>query len=119
MIRTVHTLDANGRTLGRLATEIATLLRGKNKVGFTYHQDHGDTVVVLNAAKVRLTGKKETQKSYYRHSGYPGNLRKISYLEMKATHPDRIISHAVKLMLPDNRLRAIWLKRLTVKAGER
>lgn len=118
MQRTIHNIDAAGKTLGRLATEVAVLLRGKNKVGFTFHQDHGDAVVVTNAAKVRVTGKKAQQKKYYRHSSYPGGLREISYLEMQATHPERIIELAVRTMLPDNRLRNNWMKRLTVKKGD-
>ncbi|HUD20453.1 MAG TPA: 50S ribosomal protein L13 [Candidatus Saccharimonadales bacterium] len=119
MTRETHTLDASDKVLGRLATEIANLLRGKHKIGFTYHQDHGDKVIVLNADKVKLTGRKETQKKYYRHSGYPGGLREISYLEMKAEHPERIIQLAVQNMLPDNRLRAKWLERLTIKVAEK
>lgn len=115
---TTHTIDANGKILGRLATEIATLLRGKNKVGFTFYQDHGDRVVVKNADKVVLTGNKATQKKYYRHSSYPGGLREVSYAEMKATHPDRIIRLAVQNMLPNNRLRNGWLKRLIIETGE-
>ncbi len=115
---TTHTLDANGKVLGRLATEIATLLRGKNKVGFTYHQDHGDRVVVKNADKVVLTGNKATQKKYYRHSSYPGGLREVSYKEMSEQHPDRVIRLAVQNMLPNNRLRTGWLKRLIIETGE-
>lgn len=118
MKRTIHRIDATGKVLGRLATEIAVLLRGKNKVGFTYHQDHGDAVQVVNAEKVRLTGRKAVQKKYYRHSGHPGGLREISFQEMIATHPERVITLAVRTMLPDNRLRADWMKRLTVTKGE-
>lgn len=117
--RTIHQIDASGKILGRLATEIATLLRGKNKVGFTYHQDHGDRVVVTNAEKVRVTGRKEQQKMYYRHSTYPGGLREMNYAELMKTHPERIIQLAVKTMLPDNRLRNEWMKRLTVIVGEK
>lgn len=116
--KTVHQIDADGKILGRLATEIAVLLRGKNKPGFTYHQDHGDFVTIQNAEKIRLTGKKESQKMYYRHSQYPGGLTEISYKEMKANHPERIIELAVYGMLPDNRLRAGWMKRLKVNVGE-
>lgn len=115
--RTHHQIDAAGRTLGRMATEIANLLRGKGKLGFTFHQDHGDRVTVTNAEKIRLTGKKETQKKYYRHSTYPGGLTEITFLDMKKDHPERIIELAVKNMLPNNRLRNEWLKRLTVVAG--
>lgn len=117
--RTTHQIDASGKILGRLATEIATLLRGKNKVGFTFHQDHGDRVVVVNAEKIRVTGRKEQQKMYYRHSTYPGGLREMNYAELKKSHPERIIELAVKTMLPDNRLRDQWMKRLTVIVGEK
>ena len=117
--RTTHVIDAEGKVLGRLATEIATLLRGKNKVGFTFHQDHGDIVIVKNADKIVVTGNKATQKKYYRHSTYPGGLREISYAEMKATHPDRIIKLAVRTMLPDNRLRSGWLKRLIIETSDK
>jgi large subunit ribosomal protein L13 len=117
MERTTHTFDATGKTLGRLATEIAVLLRGKNKVGFTFHQDHGDRVVVTNAEKVRVTGRKADQKMYYRHSTYPGGLREMNFTTLQKTHPERIIELAVKNMLPDNRLRNEWMKRLVVKAG--
>lgn len=110
-----HTIDAEGKVLGRLATEIATLLRGKNKVGFTFNQDHGDRVVIKNADKIVLTGNKATQKKYYRHSSYPGGLREISYKEMHELHPDRVIRLAVQNMLPNNRLRTGWLKRLIIE----
>lgn len=113
-----HTLDADGKILGRLATEIATLLRGKNKVGFTYYQDHGDRVIVKNADKIVLTGNKAAQKKYYRHSSYPGGLREVSYAEMSAQHPDRVIRLAVQNMLPNNRLRTAWLKRLIITTEE-
>jgi large subunit ribosomal protein L13 len=115
---TTHQIDANGKTLGRLATEIAVLLRGKNKPGFTFHQDHGDKVIVVNAEKVRLTGRKEAQKMYYRHSTYPGGLSKMSFLQLRQEQPERIIEQAVKGMLPVNRLRPLWLKKLTVKRGQ-
>lgn len=113
-----HHIDATGRTLGRLATEIAVLLRGKQKIGFTFYQDHGDFVEITNPEKVRLTGKKATQKKYYRHSQYPGGLREISYATMLETHPERIIYLAVRNMLPDNRLRDQWLKRLSIRVGQ-
>jgi large subunit ribosomal protein L13 len=114
----VHTIDAEGRVLGRLATEIAVLLRGKHKVGFTYHQDHGDQVIVKNAEKVVVTGRKATDKQYYRHSTYPGGLKQTSYAQLQAAHPDRIIRLAVRNMLPNNRLRNIWMKRLVIEAGQ-
>lgn len=111
---TTHTIDAEGRVLGRLATEIALLLRGKNKLGFTFHQDHGDRVVIKNADKIVVTGRKQTDKQYYRHSTYPGGLKQISYAKLQATHPERIIQLAVRNMLPNNRLRKIWMKRLVI-----
>lgn len=113
-----HIIDAEGKVLGRLATEVAVLLRGKNKIGFTFNEDHGDKVIVKNAAKVALTGNKATQKKYYRHSQYPGSLREITYEEMKQTHPERIIQHAVRNMLPNNRLRPSWMKRLVIEQGD-
>jgi len=117
MIRATHNIDANGKILGRLATEIATLLRGKNKVGFTYHQDLGDKVVVVNAEKVRVTGRKASQKMYYSHSGHPGSLKETNFEKMQKENPEKIIYLAVRNMLPDNKLRALWLKRLEIKKG--
>src|SRR3989344_8123321 len=111
--RTTHKIDASGRILGRLATEIATILRGKNKTGFTLHEDHGDLVVVSNANKIVVTGNKLSQKMYYTHSGYPGTLKGKPLSEMIETKPERVIMLAVRNMLPDNRLRQHWLKRLT------
>ncbi|MEX1052090.1 MAG: 50S ribosomal protein L13 [Patescibacteria group bacterium] len=118
MERATHTIDASGKVLGRLATEIAVMLRGKNKVGFTFHQDHGDKVVVTNAEKIVVTGRKAEQKNYYRHSGHPGGLKTVGYKTMREKHPERIIMLAVKTMLPANRLRNNWLKRLEVKRGD-
>lgn len=115
---TIHTIDAEGKVLGRLATEVAVLLRGKNKVGFTFHEDHGDKVIIKNAEKIHVTGNKASQKMYYRHSTYPGGLREITYKEMHKTHPDRIIRLAVQNMLPNNRLRTGWLKRLIIEVGD-
>lgn len=113
-----HLIDAEGQVLGRLATKIAELLRGKSKIGFTYNQDLGDRVVVYNAAKVRLTGKKSTDKKYYRHSHYPGGLKVMTYKELNAKKPGEALYLAVRNMLPKNRLRQIWLKRLMIIAGE-
>lgn len=113
----VRTVDATDRPLGRLATEIAGIIRGKGKIGFTYHQDHGDRVIVINPALVKLTGRKMEQKKYYRHSSYPGGLKVIPIAKMLATHPDRVILHAVRNMLPDNRLRARWLKKLEIRVN--
>lgn len=111
--REIHHINAEGRILGRLATEIANLLRGKNKVGFTLHQDHGDKVVVSNAALIAVTGKKLSDKIYYRHSTYPGSLKEKTLAKMLETKPDQVITLAVKNMLPNNRLRQHWLARLT------
>ncbi len=117
MERAQHYLDANGKTLGRLATEAAVLLRGKNKIGFTYNQDLGDFVTINNCEKIRVTGKKATQKMYYRHSTYPGGLTEIRYDQMMIDHPERILELAIRNMLPDNRLRSNWMERLSVKVG--
>lgn len=117
LIREKHRIDASGKILGRLATEIAVLLRGKHKLGFVLNNDLGDFVDVYNADKIRVTGKKMTQKMYYTHSTYPGGLTETSFEKMLKTHPERIIEQAVKNMLPDNRLRAQWMKRLNVTTG--
>ena len=112
-----HTIDAEDQVLGRLAVRIAGLLMGKNKTIFVRHLDTGDFVTVINAGKVKVTGKKSEQKAYYRHSGYPGGFKETGYEEMLATHPDRVIEFAVKGMLPQNKLRASMLKRLRVYEG--
>jgi len=113
-----HLIDASDQVLGRLATRIARLLMGKHKPMFTRNMDTGDCVVVINAEKVRLTGDKTKQKVYYRHSGYPGGLKTVSYEKMMATHPTRIIEHAVKGMIPHTRLGSSMIKKLRVYAGE-
>lgn len=110
-------VDAEGQVLGRLASKIALILQGKRKPIYTPHLDVGDFVVVVNAEKVRLTGKKWEQKVYYRHSGYPGGLKAIKAKDMRATHPERLIWLAVKRMLPKNKLGRRMLKRLKVYAG--
>ncbi len=110
-------VDADGKVLGRLASKIAFRLRGKHLPNFTPHVDTGDFVVVINAEKVRLTGKKWDQKMYYRHSGYMGGLKSTSAKKMRDEHPERIIYHAVKGMLPKNRLGRKLLKKLKVYAG--
>jgi large subunit ribosomal protein L13 len=109
-----HVIDASGKTLGRLATQIANLLMGKHKPTYVPYLDTGDYVIVLNAAKVRVTGKKAKQKTYYRHSGYPGGLKAETFEKMLAAHPTRVIEHAVKGMLPHNRLGRAMLKKLKV-----
>ena len=113
-----HLVDASDEVLGRLSTHIAALLMGKHKPLFCRNLDVGDFVVVLNADKVRVTGNKMKQKMYYRHSGYPGGLKTTSLETMMQTYPTRVIEHAVKGMLPKNRLSAGMMKRLKVYAGE-
>jgi len=113
-----HVIDASGKTLGRLATQVASLLKGKHKPIYVPHLDTGDYVIVLNAAKVRVTGKKLKQKTYYRHSGYPGGLKAVTYEEMMSAHPTRVIEYAVKGMLPHNRLGRAMFKKLKVYAGD-
>jgi len=113
-----HVIDASGKILGKLATEAAKLLMGKHKPTFSRHLDTGDFVVIINAEKVRFTGKKAEQKLYHSHSGYPGGLKTINLERLMETHPTRVIEHAVKGMLPHNRLGAKMLKKLKVYAGE-
>ncbi|MFC1941475.1 50S ribosomal protein L13 [Chloroflexota bacterium] len=113
-----HIVDASGKVLGRLATQIASLLMGKHKPIFSRHLDTGDYVVVTNAEKVSVTGNKTKQKLYYRHSGYPGGFKSISLEMLMQTHPTRVIEHAVKGMLPHNRLSARMMKRLRVYVGD-
>ena len=110
--------DAEGKTLGRLATEAARLLRGKNKPIYSPHLDTGDFVVIINASKVRVTGKKAQDKIYYRHSQYPGGLKSITFSKLLATHPERVIEHAVKGMLPHNPQGRAMARRLKVYAGD-
>jgi len=110
-------MDASGKTLGRLASEVAGLLKGKHKPIYSPHLDVGDYVIVVNAAKVRVTGGKLTQKIYYRHSQYPGGLKSTSLKRMMETYPNRVIEHAVKGMLPHNRLGAAMFKKLKVYPG--
>ncbi len=110
-------VDAEGKVLGRVATEIANILRGKDKPVFTPHVDVGDCVVVINAEKVNLTGKKWAQKVYYRHSGYIGGLKAVVAKEMLEKKPEELIRHAVKGMLPKNRLGRQMLGKLKVYKG--
>jgi large subunit ribosomal protein L13 len=112
-----YLVDAEGQTLGRIASVIAATLRGKTKPTYTPHADMGDFVIVVNAEKVVLTGKKETQKLYSRHSGYPGGLRRRSVREVRASHPERIVQSAVRGMLPGNVLGESQLRKLKVYAG--
>jgi large subunit ribosomal protein L13 len=112
-----HVIDADGAVLGRLAVQVANALRGKDKPVFTPHLDAGDFVVVINAEKVVLTGKKETDKRYMSYSGWKGGERYRTVAEVRAAHPERLIIHAVKGMLPKNRLGAQLLTKLKVYAG--
>lgn len=115
--RTPVVLSARGKVLGRLATEIATILRGKDSVGFLAHQLSGRKVIVTNAKEFIVTGRKMDQKMYYSHSGYIGNLRSQT-LKEKMDKPGDVIRHAVRGMLPDNRLRQHWLKNLEIREEE-
>ncbi|HUF49427.1 MAG TPA: 50S ribosomal protein L13 [Longimicrobiales bacterium] len=110
-------VDADGQVLGRLASNIAQILRGKHKPMFSPHLDVGDFVVVVNAEKVRLTGRKEEKKTYFRHSGYMGGERHVPFREVKEKHPQRIIELAVKGMLPKNNLGRLMRRKLKVYAG--
>lgn len=110
-------VDATGQTLGRLATRVATLLRGKGKPYYTPHMDTGDFVVVVNAARVRVTGKKLTDKIYYHHTGFRGGLRSAPLAEMLARKPEFVVTHAVRGMLPKTKLGRRLLKKLKVYAG--
>ncbi len=110
-------LDADGVVLGRLATRAANLLRGKGKPSFTPYVDCGDFVVVVNAAKVKLTGKKESEKIYHHHTGFPGGIRSVRAEDMRARHPERLIERAVIGMLPKNRLSKALLTKLKIYAG--
>ena len=112
-----YLIDAEGEILGRLATKIASILRGKNKPEYTPHVDTGDFVIVINAEKIQVTGKKETDKKYYRHSGYPGGLKIASFQELMAKNPAAAIEKAVKGMLPHNTLGDEQFQKLKVYAG--
>jgi large subunit ribosomal protein L13 len=115
--RSWYVIDAEGAVLGRLASEVATVLRGKHKPTYAPHLDAGDHVVVVNAAKVRLTGEKEGKKVYYRHSQYPGGLREIPYGQLAERRPERLVEQAVRGMLPKTRLGRQMLRKLSVYAG--
>jgi large subunit ribosomal protein L13 len=112
-----YVIDANNQVLGRLATQIATLLRGKHKPTFTPSMDGGDFVVVVNAEKIRVTGRKEFQKVYYHHTGYPGGIRQTTYREMRERHPERILRNAVWGMLPKNRMGRKLMTKLRIYPG--
>ena len=112
-----YVIDATGHVLGRLATQIATLLRGKHKPTYTPSMDGGDFVIVVNAEKIRVTGRKSEQKVYYRHTGYPGGIKATPYKLMLAKHPERILRSAVKGMLPKSRMGRQLLTKLRIYGG--
>lgn len=112
-----YVIDASDQPLGRLASRVATILRGKNKPEFTPHVDTGDFVIVVNGAKVRLTGRKLDQKRYYRHTGYPGGIKETTARALLAKHPERVIENAVRGMLPDGTLGRAQFRKLKVYAG--
>ncbi|MFT5033963.1 MAG: large subunit ribosomal protein L13 [Bacteroidia bacterium] len=113
-----YVVDANGKTLGRLASEIAARLRGKHKAEYTPHVDTGDYIVVINAEKVAVTGKKATDKMYHHHTGYPGGLKSFSFEKLIERAPERVLQRAVKGMLPRNPLGRAMFKKMKVYAGE-
>jgi len=112
-----HLVDAEGKTLGRVATQVATLLRGKHKTTFTPNADIGDFVVVVNASKVRLTGKRAELKQYFHYTGYPGGATWEKFQDVLKKHPERVFEHAIKGMLPHNKLGRQIFKKLKVYAG--
>lgn len=112
-----YVVDVKDKVLGRVATEIASVLRGKHKPEYTPFLDTGDYVIVVNADQIKVTGKKEHEKTYRRHSGYPGGLKEVTLGEVRAKHPERILKQAVKGMLPKNALGRQMLKKLKVYAG--
>ncbi|WAA09400.1 50S ribosomal protein L13 [Fervidibacillus albus] len=112
-----YVVDATGQTLGRLASEVAAILRGKHKPTFTPHVDTGDHVIIINASKIELTGKKLTDKIYYRHSQHPGGLKKRTALEMRTNYPERMLELAIRGMLPKGSLGRQMFKKLHVYAG--
>ena len=116
--RNWYIIDADGQILGRLVSEVAQIIRGKKKPFFTPHMDMGDFVVVINAEKVKVTGNKEKDKTYFRHSGYPGGVTQINLRKVRQSFPERIITNAVKGMLPHNRLGRKLLTHLKVYSGE-
>lgn len=112
-----YLVDATGKTLGRLASEIAKRLRGKHKPEYTPHVDTGDYIIVINAGQVKVTGKKTTDKVYYSHSGYPGGIKEMTFEKMLARNPERVIEIAVKGMLPKNPLGRAMYRKLKVYSG--
>ena len=112
-----YVIDAENKTLGRLASEVAAILRGKKKPTYTPHLDCGDSVIVINAEKVAVTGKKRKEKIYKRHTGYPGGLREMTFEQLMEKHPTEIVRHAVKGMMPNGKLGRQMYKKLKVYAG--
>ena len=112
-----YVVDAEGQTLGRLASKVAAILRGKNKPTFTPHVDCGDYVIVINAEKVAVTGKKRQEKIYKRHTGYPGGLRELTFEQLLEKHPEEVVKHAIKGMMPTGKLGRQMYKKLKVYAG--
>ena len=112
-----YVIDAEGQTLGRLSSEVASILRGKNKVTYTPHVDTGDYVIIINAAKIELTGKKESDKIYYRHSNHPGGIKSDTAGELKRNNPERLLETSIKGMLPSSRLGEKQGKKLFVYGG--
>ncbi|NOZ56648.1 MAG: 50S ribosomal protein L13 [Calditrichaeota bacterium] len=112
-----YIVDAEGKILGRLASKVAFILRGKHRPEFAPHMDFGDHIIIINADKIRVTGRKAQQKHYVSYSGYPGGLKTVSYTRMLREHPERILFHAIKGMLPHNRLGRKLLKKVRIYAG--
>ncbi|MDG0843654.1 50S ribosomal protein L13 [Staphylococcus equorum] len=112
-----YVIDAEDKTLGRLSSEVATILRGKNKATYTPHVDTGDYVIIVNASKIHFTGNKEQDKMYYRHSNHPGGIKSISAGELKAKNPERLLENSIKGMLPSTRLGEKQGKKLFVYGG--
>lgn len=115
MVRNTHNLDASGQTVGRLATQIAVLLRGKHKTDYAPNYDHGDMVMVANADKMKFTGKKLKQKKYHHYSGYPGGLKSVNMSKIFSVRPNEVLKRAVREMLPPVKFRDAMLKRLIIK----
>jgi large subunit ribosomal protein L13 len=119
VVRKWHIVDASGQTLGRLATRVASVLKGKTKPIYTQHVDTGDFVIIVNAEKVHLTGKKLSQKTYYRHSGYPGGLKSVTAGKLMKTKPEQVLKMAVQGMLPKTQLGKKMLSKLKIYAGDK
>lgn len=119
IVRKWHIVDASGQTLGRLATRVASILKGKTKPIYTRHVDTGDFVIIVNAEKIHLTGKKLSQKTYYSHSGYPGGLKSVTAGKLMKTKPEQVLKMAVQGMLPKTQLGKQMLSKLKIYAGDK